>query len=992
MKLLLPLIYTLVLTLLSLGSPPSWAQNAKVNPPYSQSGKPPISSGMRLFMPPVGGNERAIEVQSVRVLGNVSGASAQTELEITFYNPNSRVLEGELQFPLLDGQSVASFALDINGVLREAVPVEKARGQTVFEDIVRRGVDPALLEATAGNQFKLRIFPLPARGTRRVMLRVAETLASSIYRVPLSFTERVGQLDVDLSIFGAASVPLLRASPFVGASFSLEHNGQNSAYRLHESRQNVAGESALEVLLTPATAPVVQVESFDTRQYFVADVPLPSRETLRALPNVVGLLWDSSGSARQRDRAKEFALLDAYCKKMREGEVRLTRLRDAAEKTESFRIHHGDWRALREALQATPYDGATNLAAFVPDNAVREYLLFSDGLSNYGDKTFARTGVPLYAISAATKTDSAFLKQIAQSSGGRFIDLTLANSEEANRLLMMASTRVVRMDAVGADELMIASPFVQSGRVQVAGLLNNHSSSLQLTLQHPDGVEESVSVSLTHALPSTMAAQRWASLKVAALDAEYDLNRAEIKRLGQRFKLVTRETSLIVLEWVHDYVRFEIAPPSELRAEFDRLVANMGTRQTTERKNHLEQIVRAFEQKVKWWETPFSKKEKALVKPNEGTVSGATGSVVATTQAESDNVAQPRARSENAAKPWAQKGMVPPAPVAAARAMPADSASLTAAAPAKPQDVTSNNASIRLQKWEPDAPYAKRMKGASAADLYRVYLDEAPNYANSTAFYLDAADIFFDKGLTDLGLRVVSNLAEMDVENRHILRVLGYRLMQAKQPALAIPVLKKVLALSPEEPQSYRDLGLAYAKNNQPQSAIDTLHEVIIRPWHNRFPEVELITLAELNAIVATTTSAVDTSKIEPRLLKNLPLGLRAVLTWDGDNTDIDLWVTDPNGERAFYGNRLTVQGGRMSADFIGGYGPEEFSLKQAMPGKYRVEANYFGDRRQNITGVTTLQVQLTSGFGTRQAREQIITLRLKDRSETVFVGEFEVK
>jgi uncharacterized protein YfaP (DUF2135 family) len=53
-----------------------------------------------------------------------------------------------------------------------------------------------------------------------------------------------------------------------------------------------------------------------------------------------------------------------------------------------------------------------------------------------------------------------------------------------------------------------------------------------------------------------------------------------------------------------------------------------------------------------------------------------------------------------------------------------------------------------------------------------------------------------------------------------------------------------------------------------------------------------------------------------------MPLDLRVVLSWDADNSDMDLWVTDPNGERAYYGNRLTYQGGRMSQDFTGGYGP----------------------------------------------------------------------
>ncbi|CAN0489379.1 unnamed protein product, partial [Phaeothamnion confervicola] len=162
-------------------------------------------------------------------------------------------------------------------------------------------------------------------------------------------------------------------------------------------------------------------------------------------------------------------------------------------------------------------------------------------------------------------------------------------------------------------------------------------------------------------------------------------------------------------------------------------------------------------------------------------------------------------------------------------------------------------------------------------------------------------------------------------------------------------------------------------------------------PGHGRFPEVELIALAELNAVVASAAPKADVSRIDPRLLRSLPLDLRAVLTWDADNTDIDLWITDPNGEKAFYGNRLTWQGARMSADFTGGYGPEEFSLKVAKPGKYKVEAQFYGQRQQIVTGATTLQVRLTAKFGTAAAKEQLVTLRLKGGRDVVLVGEFEV-
>lgn len=101
---------------------------------------------------------------------------AQTTVRMVFYNPNPRPLEGNLQFPLLEGQQITEFALDIDGKLRPAVTVEKAKGRQIFEEIERRNVDPALLERTQGNNFKLRIYPIAAMGTRTVELKYAEAM------------------------------------------------------------------------------------------------------------------------------------------------------------------------------------------------------------------------------------------------------------------------------------------------------------------------------------------------------------------------------------------------------------------------------------------------------------------------------------------------------------------------------------------------------------------------------------------------------------------------------------------------------------------------------------------------------------------------------------------------------------------------------------------------------------------------------------------------
>jgi len=52
---------------------------------------------------------------------------ASTRYTMVFKNRTDRTLEGELTFPLPDGRTITHYALDINGRMRDAVPVEKAR-------------------------------------------------------------------------------------------------------------------------------------------------------------------------------------------------------------------------------------------------------------------------------------------------------------------------------------------------------------------------------------------------------------------------------------------------------------------------------------------------------------------------------------------------------------------------------------------------------------------------------------------------------------------------------------------------------------------------------------------------------------------------------------------------------------------------------------------------------------------------------------------------
>lgn len=959
--------------LLALAAWPAGAQSPTISRP--QAATP-------LLIAPAA--EQPVQLRHARIEGEVQAGIAQTRITLEFHNPNRRVLEGELQFPLADGQQISGFALDINGEMRDAVPVPKDRGRQVFEEIARRGVDPGLLEQTAGNQFRLRIYPLPAGGSRRVQL---------VMREPLAFDGQGWQWTLPLQFAaGAAAVELKLQAPATtsagGAPFRI------SAGQLHWQGKGTQLPSQLQWSLPAVRQAQVQVAPWQDGNYLLAQLPAPLSHGPRTLPSDVGLLWDGSGSAGQRDRTREFALLDRYFAALGDGTVALTVLRDRAEPVRRFRIRAGNWSELRAALQAVRPDGASALAQWQPQSSVREYLLVSDGLLTYGPEQLPAMAPDqrLFAVSSAgARTDAVRLRGWSEAHGGRFV--ALGKDVDAAAHALLASPLDVQVDAGrGVQDVVI------DRRSEADGWLWLHArlaaDGVPMRVRVGDGEWE--------ALPATqkskdgeLLAGLWAQARLQQLAVDRRGNREAMQRLSQQFGLVGPDTSLIVLETLEDYLRYAIRPSGKLRADYDARFARQVTDRAAADRQRLDEVAAHWKERQQWWNRSWPKGMPP--QPKGGALEVASADY-AMESAPVAMLAAPAPAAPPAPAPMAAAEQRMEASSARARrSAPAsnkalDSITVTGGRVAAPAAANEGELGIQLAAWQPDSAIARRLRQGPPSQLYDRYLAERDAHADSSAFFLDVADLLLEQGQRDLGLRVLSNLAEMDLDNRHLLRVLGYRLMQADAPALAVPVFEQVLAMGQEEPQSFRDLGLALAAAGKPQQALAPLYQVVMRPWDSRFDGIALIALDELTNLVARSTPRLDTTSIDPRLLQAMPLDLRVVLSWDADNSDMDLWVTDPNGERAYYGNRLTYQGGQMSQDFTGGYGPEQFSLRNAKPGKYKVEANYFGSRQQLVTGATTLMLRLTTHWGTSKQKDQMVTMRLKDRAETVLMGEFEVR
>ncbi len=173
--------------------------------------------------------DRVVRLARHDVKVRIAGAIARTEVEEVFTNDTDDELEGLYRFPLPPGAQMERLALDVDGKLVEGEFVDASRAQAIWRGVIQHAApsapkpreewvwvpgpwrDPALLEWKRGGRFELKIFPIPKRGSRRVVLAYTEAVAPSAglrrYTYPLPHTTSsdtvIERFHVDARVLGS---------------------------------------------------------------------------------------------------------------------------------------------------------------------------------------------------------------------------------------------------------------------------------------------------------------------------------------------------------------------------------------------------------------------------------------------------------------------------------------------------------------------------------------------------------------------------------------------------------------------------------------------------------------------------------------------------------------------------------------------------------------------------------------------------------------------
>lgn len=349
-----------------------------------------------------------LEVVYHRVDVEINDLVATTAIDQEFSNPNNQRLEGTYIFPLPPGAHIDKFAMDVNGKMVDAELLSADKARSLYEEIVRKARDPALLEYVGRGAFKARIFPIEPNSRKKIRITYTQLLKSDAgsteYVYPLN-TEKFSSVplkDVSVRVTLKTKEPL-KSVYCPSHNVDIRREGDRKAVIGYEDK-NVRPDTDFRLIFSRTPNPV-GIDLLTYRKegedgYFLLLASPGMTEPRKAQPKDICFVLDTSGSMAgdKLDQAKK-AL--RFCLANLQEDDRFEVVRFSTEAEPFF-------NALVPATRANLDKAAEMIAAFKPiggtaisealskalalrtdggDKAARPYLVvfLTDGLPTIGE-------------------------------------------------------------------------------------------------------------------------------------------------------------------------------------------------------------------------------------------------------------------------------------------------------------------------------------------------------------------------------------------------------------------------------------------------------------------------------------------------------------------------------------------------------------------------------------------------------------------------------
>lgn len=937
----------------------------------------------------VGAETQALEIERLAIEVERHGSLAMTELTVTFANPTDTTLEGQFGMDLPRGSVVTGYALDVAGAMIDGVLQSRDRAREAFERRVVQRIDPGLAEVDFSDRFETRVYPIFPRQGRTIRIRFASPL------------DETGRYDLPLAIDTVRNYDIVVRGirPDGGAGIAWAEQG---------GRWTAQGQGGLSGAIRFAAAPrdgLTVSEHPGEGRFFELAGSAPqaaSRDRNANLPGPLTIVWDRSVSRLDDDHDREAAFAQTIARNMGVQNVDIVLL-DSEGQPETVTARTG---RLAEMLKAVRYAGGTRYEGLAQLLAGRggTCLLFSDGRATLGERPSLTDGsgtgsaCRLVAVSSGPERDAAWLQSQAEAAGGVAIDLAAVSNEEAlEAALRPAGIPVVtgsdgrpvfaRRLPSAAGRYRLVGPMPADGRLFVNGEA--------MTAPSP--------VVPTFAAPGALWAQQHLTnirdgLGIEALAEE-----------ARRWSVAVPGVSFIVLETPADYVESGFVPPDsypkDLRAQYDAIRQQQARADAAANTAYYDRLLALWAERKRWWtEGTPPNAARSGPKAEEGQPLPPPPTAIRTQQLPEPPPPPPPPPPPQAAVAQVERGesiivtgsritnesvdMAMPVSGAASDAMGA------AADVVVPEDAakSSDTGQIMLaEEWAADRPYIRQWLAVRDGDWESVVRETEEEYGTIPLFYLDLAEWHYRAGRLAEARRAAAAALDLPTRDNQTLEIVAQRLLRYGDPEGAIWLLEQLADREAERPhprmllaQAHAQIGRATGDRERLITAQRMLSEIAMKRWPFEYAHVGEIALAEANGLIAELGGPASAKPIlDPKWIDPMPVDIRVVAIWNTPRTDLDLWTVEPGkggarGEEVGYSNKFSAAGGRYTDDVTRGFGPEEYQIRRAADGDYRIEINSFAPDRRNPNGPSTVTVRLIRDFGTASPKEEVIDIEMQ--------------
>lgn len=490
------------------------------------------------------GRNKEVTVKDLDINLEVTHNIVRATITANFYNPKGWQQEGEIIVPLPPGATISDYELEINGGMRKASIVENELALRAYEEIKARNVDPGLVEKKANNNFKIRVFPIVGKQTKRTTLSFVYRLPKVgdvyFYELPLKFTRAIENFNV--TVTGDCNI----------TTKHLVFN-QNKNDQTHRDSVSTLKDT-IRISVPYIKGPTLTLEPAGDGENVHALYSLPIPENLPLtkpfFPKKINLLWDTSDSALDRKLPLEIKLLENYFQHNRNTEVTLHTLGYDPQLIGTFKVIDADWKMLQSAIISLNYDGAANLHAGLAEriDSNQFTLIFSSNISQT-DHLLSLIPSPHIINSAHQFHSEEIFSQITQQ------QLTVI-SKQPGKQLRSNNPRQIDFFITSPQESLSINIGFGNEIIHTFNIKDKHIyKTIRSPLQTIIAQENLLSLQQTHAPKQT------------------------IIDFCKRYRLTSDHTSMIVLETMHDYVKYKIEPQDPtLLAEYKQKINQVTSR------------------------------------------------------------------------------------------------------------------------------------------------------------------------------------------------------------------------------------------------------------------------------------------------------------------------------------------------------------------------------------------------------------------------------